>query len=136
MRHVREAGLVQTGQQAAGVGVAEVALLAGDVGELRQHGLGDAARAVAAAREPDGVDRRIGHRLAQRRQPLDVGTGEMARAGEALRVDDQFRIAAGLGDGGNRLGGLGVERATRRDDGDPHGQKICTSRARRIGQRR
>ena len=89
-------------------------------GRSARRRLGDAVRAIAAAREPNRVDAVVGHHLAQRRQPRCVGPGEMAVGEEALRMNDQFCIAAGGDDRGDRLGGFGLQRAARRDDGNLH----------------
>ena len=56
-------------------------------------GLGDAARAVAAAREPDRVVGRIVGDLDEGFEPRAVVAGEMAGAQEALRVDNDLRRA-------------------------------------------
>ena len=86
-----EPGLVEAGEQEAGVAIAHVESCPRRVRQVRERGLGDAVGAIAAAREPDGVDRRVGHHFAQRRQPRLVGAGEMAVGQKALRMDRQAR---------------------------------------------
>ena len=92
-----EARLVQAGEQEAGVAVAHVELAARGIGQVGQRRLGDPVGAIAAAREPHRVDRRVGHDLAQRGEPRLVRPGEMAVGQKALRVNDELAVAA-LGD--------------------------------------
>ena len=85
---------MQPGEQEAGVAVAHVVLPRAAVGQIGQRVFGDAVGPITATREPDGVDRRVGHHLAQGREPRRVRPREMAVGEETLRMDDQFAIAA------------------------------------------
>ena len=91
-----------------------------NVGQIDQRGFGNAVGPVSAAREPHGIDRRIGHHLAQGRQPSLVRPGEMALGEEALRMDDELAVAAALGNRRHRFRGLPLQRATGGDHRDAH----------------
>ncbi|MNT51837.1 hypothetical protein D3C72_1888230 [compost metagenome] len=121
---MRKARLVEQGQQAAGVGIAEVALLPRHVGQLRQDRLGDAAGAVAAAREPEGAEARIIGELDEGAGAGGVVAAEMAVLVEGLRVEDQLHLAARIGllhPRLDRLPALGVQTRAGVDDADLEG---------------
>ena len=96
VRQVREPGLVQGGQQTAGVGIAHVAFLAGHSVQARDHGLGDATRAVPAACEPDRIDAGIVGELDEGVGPRPVVTREMPMLQEAGGMEDDRDIALGM----------------------------------------
>ncbi|MNT40403.1 hypothetical protein D3C72_1767140 [compost metagenome] len=119
-----KARLVEQGQQAAGVGIAEVALLPGCLRQLRQNGLGDAARAVAAAREPDGVQARIIGELDEGGRANGVVAAEVAMRLEDHRMEDQLDVAARIGlihPGLNGRAAFGVQTRAGVDDADLEG---------------
>ncbi len=116
-----EAGAVEAGKQKTGVGITKKALGVRGRGKIARRGFGDAVRPITAAREPQGVDRRIRHRFAQGSKPLAVRPREMSVAGEALLINGQLDIPARGDDRLDRRGGIPVKRATRCDDGDLHG---------------
>jgi hypothetical protein len=119
---VGEAGAVEAGEQEAGVAVAEPGLAARERAEPLDRGLGDPARAVAAAREPDRVEGRIVRGLHQRLEPGPVLAGEMAVAKEALRVEMELGAGRLLRrQRGHLLRRLLEDRRARSDDGDPQG---------------
>ena len=82
-----EPARVEAGEQRAGIAVAEIGLLRRGVVEPMKREQGDAARAIAAAREPDGVDGCIVRDFEERVGALLVGAGEMARGAETLRME-------------------------------------------------
>ena len=121
MRQMLESRLVHPGQQAAGVGIAHVALLAGDGVQARDHRIGDATGAVSAAREPDGVDAGIVGELDEGVGARPVVAGEMTVFQETCGMEDDGDIAVGMvlrHPGLDGLGALFSEARTGADDAD------------------
>jgi hypothetical protein len=79
---------IEPGQQVARVGIAQPGLVARRRPELAQGVFGDAARTVAAPREPHRIERGIVGALDQCREALRVAAGEVSVRQKALRMDD------------------------------------------------
>ena len=94
VRDMCEAHPVETRKQRTHVAIAEIGLVAGRGPETRKRQRQDAAGAVAAAREPDGIDRRIVGDLHERVGAGLVFAGEMAVLEEALRMEDELGARA------------------------------------------
>ena len=90
MREAREARLVEAGEQEPGIAVAEIDLAPRRIGQARQQLLGQAARAIAAAREPQRIEARIVRDLEEGAARAVVVAGEMAGRQKALRREVQF----------------------------------------------
>ena len=82
---------------------------------------GDAPGAIAAAREPDGIDRRIVRGFEEGVCAFLVGAGEMARGQEALRMEAEIetRIEA-LRELERAIGDGRIQPRARSDNRDSH----------------
>jgi hypothetical protein len=121
---VGKAGAVEAGEQEAGVAIAEIDLVARRGRQRGDRRFGEAARAITAAGEPDGVERRIVGKFDEGRGPLGVGAGEMIVDEEALRVEDDLEPRMRLG--GDRpyaIGGFLAEARARRHHADPRARR-------------
>jgi hypothetical protein len=88
---------------------------------VTDRGLGDSAGAVAAAREPDGVEVGIVGHLDQRLQPSAVVAGEMPVGKEALRMEEELGLGMRLRrQRRHPLGDRGFDRRAWRHHSDPH----------------
>ncbi len=114
--------VVQTGQQGAGIAVAQIELVPGGVGQLRHHALGNPARAVAAAREPQGVEIRVVGDFQKCPRAGRVIAGEMPGREKALRMEGELDGVTGIERRGDRLDPFddaGVDARARRHHADP-----------------
>jgi len=107
MGQMFESGPVHAGQQTARVGIAQIALLARHRVQPGDHRLGDAARAIAAAGEPDGVDARIIGELDKGLGPRPVVPREVTVLQEAGGVEDHSHVAIRVMFGHPLFDGLG-----------------------------
>ena len=117
----------------AGVRIAQIPLLARHSRQAGQHRLGDAAGAIAAAREPDRVQPRIVGIVHKGIGPAGVIAAEMAMLAETGRVKACGHRAVrkvGLKPGQNSLGARLVEARTGIDDADLHALPLASSLAR------
>ena len=94
MRDVRETRPVETAKQRTHVAIAEIGLVAGGGPQARKRQRQDPAGAIAAAREPDGVDGGIVGDLHECIGARLVVAREMAVREEALRMEDEFGTRA------------------------------------------
>jgi hypothetical protein len=115
-----EARPVQGGEQGAAVGIAEIGLGPRRLRQPGHDGVHDAVGAVAAAREPDGVEGGVVGGLDEGLGAGGVGAGEMAFAEETLRMEHQLG-AFGFGQGRDQGGDLAAQRSAGGRHGDAHG---------------
>ena len=112
-----EALVIERGQQRPAIAVAQPSLAPRGRAKLRQHRLYQPPRAVAAAREPDRVERIAFADLDQGGGARRIVAGEVARRGKALRVEEQLRRAVRIERGRQRPARAQEPRARGAEDG-------------------
>src|SRR5690606_16839146 len=125
-----EAFAVEAGEEIALVRIAEKRLAARRRGHRSDRIFGDAARAIAAAREPDSIDVGAVCHFDKGGEAMPIPAREMAVHRETLPVENEFN--ARIADRGNRAHGFCVVRQNRRgggDNTDAHDLNLCTPSA-------
>lgn len=133
VRDMIEALAVETGEKIALVGIAEKCLAARRGGHRGDRIRSDAARAIAAAREPERINVGAVRHFDQGGEAMPVFAREMAVHRETLFVKNEFD--ARIADRGNRAHGFGVvwqDRSGGGDNTDPHDVNLYTRSAPRI----
>ena len=129
VRHGREPGPIQSGQQRAGIAVAEVGFASGCLRQPADDRLDHAAGAVTAARKPHRVEAVVVGDIEKRLRARLVVAREMSVRSEALRMEDDFGRPVGVEPRGDRrhlFGNLRRHARGRRDDADP-AISVCSS---------
>ena len=109
---------VEPCKEITGIGIAKVRLAARGRAKPGERGLGNAVRAVAAAREPHRIERRVIRAFREGFKPLRVAAREMALFEKALRVECEVEPREIRGQSKDRRSILLGDRAGGRADGD------------------
>src|SRR6185436_8691182 len=123
---------VERGEQRTGIAVAEIGLARGVIVETVQCAQRDAARAVTATREPDGVDGLVVGGFEKGLRAFVVGAGKVAGRAEALRMEGEHEL--GVERTRERLRAFGdrrIEPRARSDNRDSHAAILMDWRTRK-----